>query len=601
MRRFPNQADPEQLRQPFVPFLHEPYRPLLVTVQENVVALVSQLSNKVLRLEDDAITSTFLERFTPDMPSIDFERTHETDLVITVHGSDFPTDSWRKAGKIRPDITTNCQRIRHTFRIPYEGDPNALRVQFQQAEYGDLKIYFSDNMRWLCLDVIDYWESSDIVSDRFCYARDTITDQLLFIKINLVDRIANDLPSWIQGPLKARRTRYGQLLARQRNDGIVRLEEVQTDDAAIKSLRSLLGLSTNLAEIPAENIPVTTTSTMKESMSNESPNTRMVFIIHGRNQVAVNAMKQFLRSLGLDPHDFDAVRNEMPGSVHLWQVVERALETARAIVVLHTPDEFVSLHPKLAGPKEVARWQPRPNVLIEAGLAMGIGKECTIVVRFGETDIASDFQGFHFDRVGNDPDSRANFRKRFAAIGCPINDSNDYLNPSLSGDFVECVSGYTNVTTRSPFTLDDDKVANDTVISNGTSSDKSNPETAKRELDVMRLASSEQLLLWRAEKNDSKSDYARAKFMMRQMGQMISSHQAKLQQLIPEAHFETLTEALQTARRLEKLDIFYGANGNYLLFWSLGNWVFKLVDAFASNPRNPETPPKPSTNTYEEW
>jgi hypothetical protein len=117
----------------------------------------------------------------------------------------------------------------------------------------------------------------------------------------------------------------------------------------------------------------------------------------------------------------------------------------------------------------------------------------------------------------------------------------------------------------------------------------------------MRLASSEFLLQWRAEKNASKSDYPRAKFMMRQMGQLISSHHAKLQQLIPEAHFETLTEALQTARGLEKFNILYGATGNYLFFWSSGNWVFELVAAFANNPTSPVIPPKPTTNIYEEW
>jgi hypothetical protein len=56
------------------------------------------------------------------------------------------------------------------------------------------------------------------------------------------------------------------------------------------------------------------------------------------------------------------------------------------------------------------------------------------------------------------------------------------LTPSLSGNFVECISGYTNIATRSPFAPDDDEFTKDTAVSNATTPDESKPETVKREL-----------------------------------------------------------------------------------------------------------------------
>ena len=95
----------------------------------------------------------------------------------------------------------------------------------------------------------------------------------------------------------------------------------------------------------------------------------------------------FLRSIGLDPIEWE-VALEMTGtpSPYIGEVIDVVFARAQALIVLMTPDDIVHLDPALceAGdPELVAQAQPRPNVLIEAGMALGRYPERTIIVEFG--------------------------------------------------------------------------------------------------------------------------------------------------------------------------------------------------------------------------
>src|SRR5260370_34404358 len=103
-----------------------------------------------------------------------------------------------------------------------------------------------------------------------------------------------------------------------------------------------------------------------------SPNPKRVFIVYGRNDKAYNAMKLFLQSLKLDPLTFDEVRNELGGAPFVGNIVRAGMDRAQAIIVLLTPDEYACLRPSLGSEhdksEDTARWQPRPNVILEAGM-----------------------------------------------------------------------------------------------------------------------------------------------------------------------------------------------------------------------------------------
>src|SRR5260370_23916356 len=103
---------------------------------------------------------------------------------------------------------------------------------------------------------------------------------------------------------------------------------------------------------------------------------RRVFVVHGRNRAARRAMFDFLRSIGLFPIEWSQAR-ELTGkpAPYTGEILDAALDNAQAIVVLLTPDETVSLLADHASgpddPELKPSFQARPNVLFEAGLALG--------------------------------------------------------------------------------------------------------------------------------------------------------------------------------------------------------------------------------------
>jgi predicted nucleotide-binding protein len=184
---------------------------------------------------------------------------------------------------------------------------------------------------------------------------------------------------------------------------------------------------------------------------------RLVFIIHGRNVAARNAVEQFVRSLGLEPLDFDQVAADLGGSPFVGEVVRRGLELAHGIVALFTPDEFAALDPALRADGEraedIQRRQSRPNVLFEAGMAFGMSRERTVLVTLGrEVSLFSDAAGIHTIRLDNHVESRKKLRQRLIGMKCAVVERADgWTDSTRSGDFEACISGLSGVTPRDPF------------------------------------------------------------------------------------------------------------------------------------------------------
>lgn len=173
----------------------------------------------------------------------------------------------------------------------------------------------------------------------------------------------------------------------------------------------------------------------------DSPDPKRVFIVYGRNQKAYNAMRLFLQSLRLDPITFDEVRNQLGGSPFVGHIVRAGMERAQAIIILLTPDEYAELRPSLRSNHDknddIARWQPRPNVLLEAGMALAIDETRTIlVVLRSDVTLASDLHGRHFIHLSNNMDSRARMRDALVGVHCSIDQSlTQWHDVNLAGDF----------------------------------------------------------------------------------------------------------------------------------------------------------------------
>lgn len=165
---------------------------------------------------------------------------------------------------------------------------------------------------------------------------------------------------------------------------------------------------------------------------------RRVFVVHGRNAAARNTIFTFLRSLGLDPIEWSvAVKMTGEGSPYIGQVLDAAFAAAQAVVVLLTPDDIAYLRSEYSSGEDDPETKPlaqaRPNVLFEAGMAMGRDAKRTVLVEFGNLRAFSDVAGRHAVRIDGTVAKRKDFAQRLQSAGCDVNlEGEDWLTV---GDF----------------------------------------------------------------------------------------------------------------------------------------------------------------------
>jgi predicted nucleotide-binding protein len=169
---------------------------------------------------------------------------------------------------------------------------------------------------------------------------------------------------------------------------------------------------------------------------------RKVFVVHGRNLKARDALYEFLGALGLHPVDFekDAVAGTGDAAPYTGDVLSAGFDQARAVIVLFTPDERVSLRAGLASaPWEYAeRLQSRANVYFEAGMAFVSHPRRTVLVELGQVRVPSDIEGRHVVRLDDSPSRREALLNRLKIAGCEITDGTDWLS---AGHFAEAIEG----------------------------------------------------------------------------------------------------------------------------------------------------------------
>lgn len=166
---------------------------------------------------------------------------------------------------------------------------------------------------------------------------------------------------------------------------------------------------------------------------------RKVFVVYGRDEPARRALFDFLRALGLEPIEWEAVVAQTgKGAPSLSEAVRRGLAAARAVVVLMTPEDVVRLHPDLHGAREPAAetgesLQARPNVLLELGMALVTHPDRTLVLMVGDHRPVTDLGGLNFIRIDGTTDCRKKVAGRLKLAGCRVADGGqDWLH---AGDF----------------------------------------------------------------------------------------------------------------------------------------------------------------------
>jgi predicted nucleotide-binding protein len=160
---------------------------------------------------------------------------------------------------------------------------------------------------------------------------------------------------------------------------------------------------------------------------------RNVFVVHVRDSEARQAIRSVLQALRLNPMDWERlVTGTGTTTPTIMEVVRTAPGIAQATVVLMTPDDVVQLHPNLARDHDPMHetevgGQPRPNVILELGMALMVAPERTIILEFGSLRPISDLAGLHVIRFDGSARSIIKLTNRLRLAGCPVDTSDTHL------------------------------------------------------------------------------------------------------------------------------------------------------------------------------
>jgi predicted nucleotide-binding protein len=169
--------------------------------------------------------------------------------------------------------------------------------------------------------------------------------------------------------------------------------------------------------------PATASAARKQPARAKAPKkTRdnSIFVVHGRDLQLRDDMYAFLRALGLNPIEWNHAIAAAKGGANpiVGTVIDNAMKKAQGIMVLLSPDEDAKLKSKFVGQRDRRHHlhnlegQPRPNVIFEAGLALGAHSDKTILVQVGEIREISDIAGKHMVHVSNNPMTRQTLAER---------------------------------------------------------------------------------------------------------------------------------------------------------------------------------------------
>ena len=164
----------------------------------------------------------------------------------------------------------------------------------------------------------------------------------------------------------------------------------------------------------------------REMKSYPKSNKSRVFVVHGRNEAMRRALFDFLRAIGLRPIEWnEAVVLTGKPSPFVGEILEVAMQYAQAILVLFTGDDQVRLKDEFLWVNDPVHerettLQSRPNVIFEAGMALGRYPERTILVQVGTLRPFSDIAGRHFVRLRNTSKARQELAQRLRLAGCNV-------------------------------------------------------------------------------------------------------------------------------------------------------------------------------------
>lgn len=176
-----------------------------------------------------------------------------------------------------------------------------------------------------------------------------------------------------------------------------------------------------------------TSSTPKTKETSSAPSitndATKVFVVHGRNTKLRDAVFAFLRSVGLNPIEWNqAIARTKKGSPNIGEILDAAFNEAQAVIVLLTGDDEAKLRDEFVNNDDPdyerdLTPQSRPNVLFESGMAIGRYPDRTVLVQIGEQRPFSDMAGKHVTHMDNTAQKRNELVTKLANAGCKVDTS----------------------------------------------------------------------------------------------------------------------------------------------------------------------------------
>jgi predicted nucleotide-binding protein len=188
--------------------------------------------------------------------------------------------------------------------------------------------------------------------------------------------------------------------------------------ASADQMATLRGVPTHTAvSVPVTSSPaparaarsLVKTRTIKTTKNNS------LFVVHGRDTQLNEDMFSFLRAIGLNPLEWNqAVKRVKGANPNVTEVVKTALQSVQGVIVMFSPDEEARLKAKFRNSKDIKalEGQARPNVIFEAGIALGAHHEKTLLVEVGDVRRISDIAGMHILHLSNSATSRKEMAQR---------------------------------------------------------------------------------------------------------------------------------------------------------------------------------------------
>lgn len=169
---------------------------------------------------------------------------------------------------------------------------------------------------------------------------------------------------------------------------------------------------------------------------------RRIFLVHGRNLRARQAMVDLLNALDLRVITWEeAVSQTGFGTPYTGDVIAAGMGISDAVVVLLTPDDLGKLKEDFVTADDRAQerdltGQPRMNVIFEAGMAMARDRSKTVLVEIGKIRPMTDTEGLNVVRLGSgEARARHQLAVRLRNVGLKVDmEGGAYLTAGDFGD-----------------------------------------------------------------------------------------------------------------------------------------------------------------------